>query len=311
MPDEVSLFEDVPPDHRSGMVSIVGRANVGKSTLINRLLGEKLSIVSPVAQTTRNVIRGIHTEKRGQIVFLDTPGVHRAKVALGKTMNKMARGAAEGVDVNLLVFDSSEPPELEDDGWMRRAIGRNLPCVAVLNKMDLGGGHAEDYKALWAELCTELELERDILWWEASAIDGENTDELLEHLFTLLPFGPLLFPPDILSDFPQKLAVSDIIREKYLDDLYDELPHHLGVWVRSITENEHGELDIFVRVYVDRPSHKGIVIGQRGRLLRKVKRAATLELEELYEKPVRLDITVKVEKGWTENHFILRQLGYR
>lgn len=306
----MELFEDVPADHRSGMVSIVGRANVGKSTLINRLLGEKLSIVSPIAQTTRNVIRGIHTEKRGQIVFLDTPGVHRSKVALGKTMNKMARGAAEGVDVTLMVFDSSHPPELEDDGWIRRAVKRNLPCIAVLNKIDLGGKFSNDYLELWKTVCAELELERDVTWYRTSAETGENVEELLDHLFSLMPFGPLLFPPDILSDFPRKLAAADIIREKYLDDLYDELPHSLGVWVRSMEEDEKGELRVFARVYVERASHKGIVIGHRGRLLRKVKRAATLELEDLYEMPVHLDITIKVEKGWTQNHFILKQLGY-
>ena len=303
-------FEDVPPDHRSGMVALAGRANVGKSSLVNRILDEKLSIVSPVAQTTRNVIRGVHTEPRGQIVFLDTPGVHQARQSLGKVMNKMARGATEGVDLTLLVFDSSTPPAVEDDGWIRRAIGRRLPCACLLHKQDLGGAHAEDYRALWREIAAEKESDHETDWLETSVERPETIDTLVEFVFARLPLGPLLFPADMLSDFPRKLAIADIVREKYFHELYEELPHSIGVWVQHLDVADDGAMNVLARVYVQKASHKGIVIGHRGRLVRKVKRSATAELEKVYEVPVKLDLQVKVQADWQENFFILKQLGY-
>lgn|GEM_PF-249073 len=298
------------PHLRCGMVSIVGRANVGKSSLMNRILDEKLSIVSPVAQTTRNCIRGIYTEERGQLVFLDTPGVHKADRTLNQKMNKMARGAAEGVDLVLVMIDPTEPPRLEDDGWFRRVLKRNLPFIIVQNKADLTDEFLPDYIEMYKGIQEELGVETDPELFITSAETGEGVDELIEYAFSQMPLSPLLFPDDMLSDFPRKLAVSDIIREKYFHLLQDELPHAIGVWIQHFDEREDGTIFIKARVYIERASQKGIVIGHKGRLIRTVKRQAIKDLEEIYEKPVDIEIQVRVEKNWQGNYFILKQLGY-
>lgn len=291
------------------MVAVVGRANVGKSTLVNALLGEKVSIVSHVVQTTRNTIRGILTEPRGQIVFLDTPGVHRATNDLGKFMNRMARNAVEGVDAVLLVLDGSTRPRQEDEGWMRRLMREEMPCFAVLNKSDTGKSHASHYEAQWAQAATELDLTRTVEWRSVSALEGTGVDELLVELLNLMPEGPLLFPADVLTDFPRNLAVADVIREKLLRDLREELPHSVAVAVDSIHEDQE-RWDIRATVYVRKFSQKGIVIGEKGRRLRSVRRASERELSELYERDVAIKLWVKVEKEWPQNFWFLKKLGY-
>ncbi len=295
---------------RSGMVSVVGRANVGKSTLINCLLGEKVSIVSPVAQTTRNLIRGVLTEPRGQVVFLDTPGVHKAESDLGRIMNRVARRSVEGVDIVLLVLDASVRPRMEDEGWMRRLRKEEVPVVAALNKSDCERDFSQAYRELWAN-CTEEEgaPATEPTWMSISALNGVGTDEMLNHLLSQMPEGPLLFPADVLSDFPRMLAVADCIREKYFQVLEKELPHSIGIWVETIHESDDGWL-VDAVVYVQRPSQKGIVIGAKGRLLRRVKRASERELAEIYEHPVKVNLWVKVEKNWTKNFWLLKKLGY-
>lgn len=301
---------DAAEPGRAGMVALVGRANSGKSTLLNRFLGEKVSIVSPVAQTTRNLIRGILTEPRGQIVFLDTPGVHKAESDLGRIMNRIARKSVEGVDAVLLVLDTSTAPRIEDDGWMRRlAREPELPVIAALNKTDRPGSDAQPYRDLWVSIAGETAADRPA-WRPVSALDGTGADALLETLWTLMPEGPLLFPEDVLTDFPRKLAVADAIREKYFEVLEQELPHSIAVWVEQIDETEGGGWDVSATVYVQRHSQKGIVIGNKGRLLRRVHRAASRDLSAIYERDVRVHLWVKVEKDWSRNYWLLKKLGY-
>ena len=302
---------ETPPDAggRAGMVAVVGRANVGKSTLVNAMLGEKISIVSPVAQTTRNLIRGVLTEPRGQLVFLDTPGVHKAVSDLGKTMNRVARAATEGVDIVLLVLDASVPPRMEDEGWMRRLHFDSATVIAVLNKWDQPHPHVEDYRQAWGTIGKEKGQEREIVWAETSARGGSGVKSLVALLFEHTPLGPLLFPEDVLTDFPRRLAMADTIREKYLYRLTQELPHQLAVWVEEIDEGDEG-WTVSAVVYVARQSQKGIVIGKKGRLLKRVREESERELSELFERPVKLDLWVKVEKDWSGNFFFLRQLGY-
>ncbi|MDH3982246.1 MAG: GTPase Era, partial [Kiritimatiellaceae bacterium] len=210
---------------RAGIVAIVGRTNVGKSTLLNHLLEEKVSIVSDTVQTTRNVIRAILTEERGQLVFLDTPGVHKAQGDLGKNLNKAARAAVQGVDVILLVLDVSSKPELEDNGWFRRLTREEVPCIIALNKSDRGRNFASAYKELWREIKTEKECTFDPVWADISALKGDGMPDLLGTLFSQVPEGDLLFPDDILTDYPRKLNIADVVREKYFHRLEQELPH--------------------------------------------------------------------------------------
>lgn len=292
---------------RCGMAALVGRANVGKSSLLNAILGDKVSIVSAVAQTTRNMVRAIHTEARGQLVFLDTPGVHKASYDLGKIMNRTARTSIAGTDVALLVLDPSTPVREEDEGWMRKLVKEELHLIFVLNKRDLDWPYEKAYREAW-ERCRG-DITRPALWMPVSAVSGVGIDDLLSVLFDAVPEGPLLFPEEMLTDFPKKLAIGDVIREKYFRVLHDELPHDLAVRVGNIEESDEG-WTIYADILVNRPTQKGIIIGEKGRLLRKVKREATADLEAIYERKITLVLWIKVEKNWSKNHWILKQLGY-
>jgi len=294
---------------RAGVIAVVGRTNVGKSTLLNALVGEKVSIVSDTVQTTRNIIRAILTEERGQLVFLDTPGVHKAMGELGKNLNKMARSSVNGADAVLLVLDASSKPWQEDDGWMRRLAAGETPCLILLNKTDMGTAFVETYKTLWKEIAAEKNTIVQPVWIEGSALKGSGVPELASALFAVVPAGPPLFPEDILTDYPRKLNIADVIREKLFDRLHDELPHCLAVWVETINEGET-EWKVDADIYIERHSQKGIVIGEKGRLLKSVKHHAEKELKEMYGRPVRLTLWVKVEKDWRKNFWILKKLGY-
>lgn len=300
----------VEPVLRAGMVAVVGRANVGKSTLVNRLLGEKVSIVSPVAQTTRNLVRGILTEERGQLVFLDTPGMHKAESDLGKLMNRVSRASVEGTDIAMLVLDASSRPKVEDDGWMRRLMKEpDVKVLCVLNKSDAEPQCGEAYRELWRTIAEEKGSQVKPTWIPTSATRGSGCDTLLADLFEAVPLGPYLFPDDILTDFPRKLTIGDVVREKYFAVLKQELPHSLAIWVEEI-EDSRQPWHVSGIVYVERHGQKGIVLGKKGSLLKKVQREAEQDLAEMYGVPMKLDLWVKVEKDWTKNFWILRKLGY-
>ncbi|MDT8389105.1 MAG: GTPase Era [Lentisphaeria bacterium] len=304
-------IDDLNAKIKSGIIAIVGRANVGKSTLLNGILEEKVSIVSDVAQTTRNLIRAVLTEPRGQLVFLDTPGVHRATYDLGKMMNRMARSSVEGADVVMLVLDGSERPFEEDDGWMRKIAKQALPAVIVLNKIDLGTPYADEYRAQWEDISRKNPDHcAAVPWFDISAANHDGVAELVQALFDRVPLGPPLFSEDVLTDFPRKLAMGDVIREKLFHELHDELPHAIAVGVNHIDESPETGWLAHADIYVNRPSQKGIVIGQKGRLLRKIKRLAEKDISDMYDVPVTLELWVKVEKDWAKNFWILRQLGY-
>ncbi len=295
------------------MVAVVGRTNSGKSTLVNRLVGEKVSIVSGMEQTTRNRIRGILTEARGQLVFLDTPGAHKAENELGTLMNKMARGAGENADILLIVFDGSAPVRMEDEGWMSRAAFAEVPTYFLLNKADAPTFDPMPFKLAWNRVQETKGASRKIPWLELSADTGTGCEVLLEALFAEAPELPeLLFPEDIVSDFPRKLAIADIVREKLIHRLYQEVPHQLGVRVEKIEEEPDGSWTVNVTIFVNRPSQKGMVIGTKGRTLRAMKRAAEPEITEAYGLTGCTIVPfVRVEPKWFKNHFILKELGYK
>jgi GTP-binding protein Era len=298
-----------PSPRHAGMVALVGRANVGKSSLTNVMLGEKLSIVSPVAQTTRSIIRGIITEPRGQLVLVDTPGLHKAPGELGKVMNRMARSSVEGVDAVLLVVEVSRAPQEEDEGWMRRLVREEVPVIIALNKVDLGKTHEHAYRDLWAKVAAEAGSNATPRWHEVSAETGIGIPELLGDLFSRLPEGPLLYPEDLLSDYPRKLNMADVIREKLFRELRQELPHAIAVWVENLDDTKP-EWTARVIIYVNKYSQKGIVIGEKGRVLRRVRRSSEAELASIYEHPIALDLWVKVEKDWSRNFWLLKKFGY-
>lgn len=294
---------------KAGMIAVVGRANVGKSSLVNAIIGEKLSIVSPVAQTTRSIIRGILTDGRGQLVLVDTPGLHKAPGDLGRVMNRLARSSIEGVDAIMLVLDADTPPYDEDEGWMLRLARQALPVVIVLNKCDLGRNNEPDYRARWDKVAAETQSETKPVWHVVSAQTGEGVDALVSALFERLPEGPLLFPEDILSDYPRKLNIADVIREKLFANLRDEVPHAIAVWVEAL-DDSGPDWKVKANIYVNRHSQKGIVIGEKGRMLRKVRRSSEAELAAIYEHPVQVELWVKVEKDWGRNFWLLKKFGY-
>lgn len=302
-------MEELPQLPHVGMVAVVGRANVGKSSLANAILGEKLSIVSPVAQTTRNIIRGILTDERGQLVLVDTPGLHKAPGDLGRVMNRLARSSVEGVDAVMLVVDAASPVRDEDEGWMLRLARQELPVIIVLNKTDLGKKHEPDYRALWEKVVSETASTTIPAWFDVSAANGDGVAALVTSLMERMPAGPALFPADMLSDYPRRLAIADVVREKLFGELREELPHAIAVWVEQLDETEDAWSAKTV-IYVNKYSQKGIVIGEKGRRLRKVRRSSERELAAIYERPVTLDLWVKVEKDWSKNFWLLKKFGY-
>ena len=306
------MSDPIPAPHgkRCAVVGIVGRTNSGKSTLLNRMVGEKVSIVSPVVQTTRNTVRGILTDDKGQLVFIDTPGLHKSESTLGTLMNRMARQASAGVDILLVVFDCNCRPHLEDDGWMRRALNAEQPVIFALNKSDQSPFYEAAFKDLWQAIQTEKQMTREVRWVKTSAIHPAGAVDLVDLLYTLAqPSDEYLFPEDIVTDYPRKLAIADVIREKYLARLRDEVPHELGIKVEQIDES-HGAWAVSATVYVNRPSQKGIVIGPKGRTLKYVKQCAEPELSDVFGVKVTLDLWVKIEKDWMKNFWLLQQMGY-
>ncbi len=285
------------------VVGIVGRTNAGKSTLVNTLVGEKVSIVSPVEQTTRNTVRGIVDDARGQLVLLDTPGLHKAEGPLGTLLNRMARRSAAGTDITCVVFDAAQEPQLEDLGWMQR-IAREKPekTVFVLNKADSVSFCASAFKAAW-------EGDFEPRWVESVATSPDGVKAVLDALFELAEDGEYLFDRDIVTDYPRKLAIADTIREKYLGRLHQEVPHELGVAVKKIEES--GEAwNVKADVIVARASQKPIVIGRGAETIKAVRKCAERELSDVFGVKVRLELWVRVEPGWMGNKRLLGEMGY-
>ena len=308
---------DAPPvqPFRAGIAAIVGRANTGKSSLLNALLGEQISVVSPVAQTTRRPVRGIHNEPNLQIVFLDTPGIRQATHALSSMLNRTARGLVTGSDVVLLLLDGSIPPQDEDRGWMQKLAGDTSPIFALLNKTDLGCRRPA-YEAVWAEVL-EKNCARDpafapppIRWFEISAATGAGLPELLDAIREKMPAADQpLFPPDMLTDDPGPFFIADVIRGQINVRLKAELPHAIAVAVDQIEETDEA-VAVQATIYVEKPSQRPIVIGQRAKMIRDIRHAAEKELAAIYGKPHKLELWVKVEPNWSRNYWMLKKFGY-
>lgn len=309
---------------KAAVVGVVGRTNAGKSTVVNRLVGEKVSIVSPVEQTTRNTIRGIVEDPRGQLVLLDTPGLHKAVGHLGRLLNGMARASSAGVDVLLVVFDAAHEPQLEDEGWMRR-VAKEAPerCVFALNKSDRSPFYESMFRDLWKEAVASRaaaggeegasapeQAAPEPVWVKTCGVKPGGCDELMDALFGLAEPGPPLFPDDIVTDYPRKLAIADVVREKLLQRLRDEVPHEIGVVVTDIQERRETAWDVEATIYVNRPSQKAIVIGPGGRLMKAVRMSAEPELSDMFGVRVRLSLWVKVFPNWMKNNSILAEMGY-
>ncbi|HSV43938.1 MAG TPA: GTPase Era [Candidatus Bathyarchaeia archaeon] len=293
------------------MVSIVGRPNVGKSTLLNKLVGEKVAIVSKVPQTTRNQIRGVYTDERGQIVFIDTPGLHVGRDKLDQFMNDSAQSGAEGADCIIYLVDTMDRLGVEEEDIASRLARLDIPIVLGLNKVDQNAKHLDEYIKLWerAKGMPVSEM-KNVTILPLSGKTGVHIDTLYEILFGYLPEGPALYPPETVCDIPQKMVMADIIREKLFLILQQELPHAIGVVVEDARRVKGKTLRLEVTIWVVRDSQKAIVIGKGGANLKQVGSLARAELEELLETKVFLDIFVKVKKDWRDNDTVLSEMGY-
>ena len=301
------------------VVGIVGRTNAGKSTLVNQLVGEKVSIVSPVEQTTRNTVRGIVADPRGQLVLLDTPGLHKAVGTLGRLLNRMARRSAAGVDILCVVFDAAEEPQLEDIGWMQRvAKERPEKVVFVLNKADRAPFFETMFKDAWREAKAAGAGEAPVadsaapvepVWVKSISTTEGGAKDVMDALFALAEEGEALFPEDIVTDYPRRLTIADSIREKYLAKLHQELPHELGVLVKEIQEDS-GRWDVKVDLLVNRASQKPIVIGRGAETIKYVRKCAERELKDIFGVKVALELWVRVEPQWMKNEKLLTDMGY-
>ncbi len=300
------------------VVGVVGRTNAGKSTLVNALVGEKVSIVSPVEQTTRNTVRGIVSDERGQLVLLDTPGLHKAVGTLGTLLNRMARRSAAGTDVTCVVFDASQEPQLEDIGWMQRvAKERPEKVVFVLNKADKSPFFESMFRDAWSEAQSQAPLaggeaeqaECAPVWVKSISTTEGGAKPVLDALFDFAEEGEKLFDDDIVTDYPRKLAISDTIREKFLARVHQEVPHELGVVVRKIRE-EGSRWCVEAEVLVNRPSQKPIVIGKAASVIKTVRKSAERELKEIFGVKIELELWVKVEPNWMKNQRLLSEMGY-
>lgn len=290
---------------RSGFVAMVGRPNVGKSTLLNRILGAKIAIVTPKPQTTRDRIAGVYTETRGQIVFLDSPGIHRPTRALNEHMVRVAERIAGEADVVLHLVDDRAPGGEEEERVRAVLEGLSVPRLLCVNKVDrmadAGEGVREERmrSGLYAR-CVLL-----------SATTGTGVGELLSVLFPLLPEGPAYYPEEDLTDLPMRFIAKEIIREKIFGCLSEELPYSIAVAIEEYKEDpERDRVRIRAEILVERDSQKGIVIGRGGKMLKRIGTAAREELERETGERVYLDLFVKVERDWSRREALLRRLGY-
>ncbi len=287
----------------SGFVAVIGRPNVGKSTLMNMLVGEKVAIVSPKPQTTRQRIMGIFNTDNAQIVLLDTPGIHQSKTKLGLYMNKAVSDAMQGIDGLIMMVDATDVRAM-DHTIAQEYAQSALPCFLVINKIDLV--HPQALLAL-IDGFSKLPF-RAIL--PISAKKGDGLEVLKKELIAILPKGPKYFPDDMITDQPERVICAELIREKALLYLSEEVPHGIGVEVLKIDKKNDGFTEIHATIYCEKESHKRIIIGKQGQMIRKIGSAARAEIETLLDTHVHLDLWVKVRPGWRDSASDLKTLGY-
>ncbi len=295
----------------SGFVSVIGRPNVGKSTLINHFMGQKVMIVSDKPQTTRNKVQAVLTTATAQVVFIDTPGIHRPRHQLGDYMVKTALDTLKEVDLLLFMVEANAPPGSGDRYIAGLLQEIKTPVFLVLNKIDLAPPFfQEELLPLYQQLVGYKK------YFPLSALSGQSTDLLMDSILQELPQGPLYFPEEMLTDRPQNFLISEIIREKILCRTREEIPHSVAVEIMDMRVGEEKEcgrgiLNIGAVIYVEKDSQKKIVIGKKGSMLKEIGTEARQELEELLGTKIFLDLWVKVKKDWRRKDNILRQLGYQ
>ena len=291
---------------KSGFVTLIGRPNVGKSTLMNHLIGQKIAITSDKPQTTRNRIQTVYTDERGQIIFLDTPGIHKAKNKLGEYMVNVAEHTMKEVDVILWLVEPSTFIGAGERHIAEQLANVKTPVMLIINKIDTVKNQEEILKFIYAY--------KNILDFAeivpVSALKDKNMDLLLKLLFQYLPEGPQFYDEDTVTDQPMRQIAAELIREKALRLLSDEIPHGIAVTIEKMTERKNGIVDIEATIVCERDSHKGIIIGKGGAMLKKIGTAARVEIENLMDTKVNLQLWVKVRKEWRDSELYMKNYGY-
>ncbi|MCR5357224.1 MAG: GTPase Era [Lachnospiraceae bacterium] len=291
-------------DYRSGFAAIIGRPNVGKSTLMNRLIGQKIAITSNKPQTTRNRIQTVYTSDAGQIVFLDTPGIHKARNKLGEYMVKAAGGVLKDVDVVLWLVEASEFIGSMDRQIAEKLKGLTAPVILVINKID---------KVKRDDLLKIIDVYRGLCDFAevvpVSALSGDNTDTLIEQIFKYLPYGMPFYDEDTVTDQPERQITAELIREKALKCLDEEIPHGIAVTIEKM-DYKPDIVHIDATIICEKDSHKGMIIGRQGQMLKKIGSAARYEIERMLERRVNLKLWVKVKKDWRDSDVLLKNFGY-
>ena len=291
---------------KSGFVTLIGRPNVGKSTLMNHLIGQKIAITSDKPQTTRNRIQTVYTDDRGQIVFLDTPGIHKAKNKLGEYMVNVAEHTLKEVDVVLWLVEPTTFIGAGERHIAEQLSKVNTPVILVINKIDTIKVQEEilTFIAAYKDVCDFAEIV------PLSALKDKNTDVLLEQIFKYLPYGPQFYDEDTVTDQPMRQIAAELIREKALRLLDDEIPHGIAVVIEQMKERPNGIIDIEASIVCERESHKGIIIGKGGSMLKKIGTVALREIENMMETKVNLQLWVKVRKEWRDSELYMKNYGY-
>ena len=292
---------------KSGFVAMIGRPNVGKSTLMNHLIGQKIAITSKKPQTTRNRIQTVFTDERGQIVFVDTPGIHKAKNRLGEYFLEASERTLREVDVILWIVEP-EPKIGAGDRYIAEQLEKTgVPVILIINKAD-----TVPKESILPVIDTYRKAGNFAEIIPCSALRGQNTEEIIPCLFKYLPYGPMYYDEDTVTDQPMKQIASEVIREKALHALSDEIPHGIAVAVDSMKERSGKKpmWDIDATIICEKESHKGIIIGKGGAMLRKIGTNARYELEQMLESPVNLKLWVKVKKDWRDSDYLIKNFGY-
>lgn len=292
--------------YKSGFISIIGRPNVGKSTFLNRVIGQKIAIMSDKPQTTRNKIQGVYTTNDSQIVFIDTPGIHKPKHKLGDFMMKIATNTLKEVDMILFMINAVEGYGRGDEFIIERLKQTSTPVFLIINKIDQIHPDQlfpliEQYKALYPF--------KEVV--PISALQGNNVDTLLENLTGYLPEGPQYYPADQVTDHPERFIISELIREKVLHLTREEIPHSVAVVIEAIERRDEGAIYVSATIMVERDSQKGIIIGKQGSMLKEVGQRARVDIEALLGSRVFLELWVKVQKDWRNKLSQLRDFGFR
>ena len=293
-------------EFHSGFVALIGRPNVGKSTLLNYIVGQKVAIMSNVAQTTRNKIQGIYTTKNAQIVFIDTPGIHKPKTKLGDFMERSTMSALSEVDAVLYVVAADEKRGPGDDFIINHLKDINQPIYLVVNKIDTV--NPNELPDIVAQYKDALPF-KDIV--PVSALQGNNVNTLMNELVQELPVGPQYYPDDQISDHPERFVIAEMIREKVFQLTREEVPHSVAIDVTSIKREDNDTVHISANIIVERPGQKGIIIGKKGQMLKKIGQLARQDIEHLLGDHVYLQLWVKVVPGWRDKSAMLKDYGYR